>query len=122
MLILGLAVSEILTVQRCLFGILLKTDLSLDMSFATYIRRSSSPRYMRRSISPRTIPREAAYPPPRRPPTAPSRVDPNPVLGVFGLSIRTREADLEDEFARYGEVAKVVIVYDQRVRFDDLDL
>ena len=68
-----------------------------------------------RSISPRTIPREAAFPPPRRPPTAPSRVDPNPVLGVFGLSIRTREADLEDEFSRYGDVAKVVIVYDQRV-------
>jgi transformer-2 protein len=36
------------------------------------------------------------------------------VLGVFGLSIRTREADLEDEFTRYGDVVKVVIVYDQR--------
>lgn len=78
--------------------------------------------YDRRSISPRTIPRrptvrEAAFPPPRRPPTAPARVEPNAVLGVFGLSIRTREADLEDEFARYGDVAKVVIVYDQRVGF-----
>jgi RNA recognition motif-containing protein len=70
--------------------------------------------YYRRSISPRSIPREAAYPPPRRPPTAPARVEPNSVLGVFGLSIRTREADLEDEFTRYGDVVKVVIVYDQR--------
>ncbi|KAK4689065.1 transformer-2 protein, partial [Tremellales sp. Uapishka_1] len=41
-------------------------------------------------------------------------VDPNNVLGVFGLSIRTRERDLEDEFSRYGDVEKVVIVYDQR--------
>lgn len=55
-----------------------------------------------------------AAPPPSRPPTAP-RVDANPVLGVFGLSIRTRERDLEDEFSRFGDVEKVVIVYDQRV-------
>lgn len=42
---------------------------------------------------------------------------PNPsnVLGVFGLSIRTTERDLDDEFSRYGRVEKVVIVYDQRV-------
>lgn len=89
----------------------LQPDESDDMGYDVYARRS---------ISPRTIPRrpptrEAAFPPPRRPPTAPARVDPNPVLGVFGLSIRTREGDLEDEFARYGDVAKVVIVYDQRV-------
>lgn len=51
---------------------------------------------------------------PMRPPTAP-RVEPTNVLGVFGLSIRTRERDLEDEFGRFGEVDKVVIVYDQRV-------
>jgi transformer-2 protein len=43
---------------------------------------------------------------------------PNPtnVLGVFGLSIRTREEDLQDEFSRFGHVDKVTIVYDQRVR------
>lgn len=41
---------------------------------------------------------------------------PSEVLGVFGLSIRTRERDLEDEFSRSGTVEKVVIVYDQRVR------
>jgi RNA recognition motif-containing protein len=42
---------------------------------------------------------------------------PNPsnVLGVFGLSIRTQERDLEDEFSRFGRVEKVTIVYDQRV-------
>ncbi|KAH9921537.1 RNA-binding domain-containing protein [Epithele typhae] len=41
---------------------------------------------------------------------------PNPsnVLGVFGLSIRSTERDLDDEFSRFGRVEKVVIVYDQR--------
>ncbi|KZT43053.1 RNA-binding domain-containing protein [Sistotremastrum suecicum HHB10207 ss-3] len=45
-----------------------------------------------------------------------SKQAPNPsnVLGVFGLSIRTREQDLEDEFSRHGRVEKVTIVYDQR--------
>lgn len=44
---------------------------------------------------------------------------PNPsnVLGVFGLSIRSTERDLDDEFSRFGRVEKVVIVYDQRVSF-----
>jgi transformer-2 protein len=67
-------------------------------------------------ISPRSLPyRDSAYVPSRRQPGPPSRVEPNNVLGVFGLSIRTRERDLEDEFGRYGDVEKVVIVYDQRV-------
>ena len=35
-------------------------------------------------------------------------------MGAFGLSIRTTERDLEDEFARAGDVEKVVIVYDAR--------
>ncbi|KAF8816508.1 RNA-binding domain-containing protein [Phlegmacium glaucopus] len=41
---------------------------------------------------------------------------PNPsnVLGVFGLSIRTQERDLDEEFSRFGRVDKVTIVYDQR--------
>ncbi|ORY34065.1 hypothetical protein BCR39DRAFT_463139 [Naematelia encephala] len=56
----------------------------------------------------------APYAPPARPRHAPARVEPNNVLGVFGLSIRTREEDLEDEFGRYGKVDKVVVVYDQR--------
>jgi len=36
------------------------------------------------------------------------------VLGVFGLSIRTIERDLDEEFSRFGRVEKVTIVYDQR--------
>ena len=41
--------------------------------------------------------------------------NPSSVLGIFGLSIRTTERDLDDEFGRFGRVDKVVIVYDQRV-------
>jgi hypothetical protein len=46
-----------------------------------------------------------------------SQQAPNPsnVLGVFGLSIRTQERDLDEEFGRFGRVEKVTIVYDQRV-------
>ncbi|ETW84244.1 hypothetical protein HETIRDRAFT_312140, partial [Heterobasidion irregulare TC 32-1] len=40
--------------------------------------------------------------------------NPSAVLGVFGLSIRTTERDLDDEFSRFGRVEKVTIVYDQR--------
>jgi len=39
------------------------------------------------------------------------------VLGVFGLSIRTQERDLDEEFSRFGRVEKVTIVYDQRVSY-----
>lgn len=61
----------------------------------------------------------AARPPPRRSPPPPRRRNENPpeaneTLGVFGLSIRTREVDLEDEFNRFGKVDRVTIVYDQR--------
>ncbi|KAF9474927.1 RNA-binding domain-containing protein [Pholiota conissans] len=64
----------------------------------------SPPPYRRRS------------PPPRRNQIPLAKQQPNPtnVLGVFGLSIRTQERDLEDEFSRYGRVEKVTIVYDQR--------
>ena len=34
---------------------------------------------------------------------------------MFGLSIRTEERDLDEEFSRFGTVEKVTIVYDQRV-------
>ncbi|OCF36679.1 transformer-2 protein [Kwoniella heveanensis BCC8398] len=92
---------------------------------ARYPRRSPEPStasalaYPRDPRDSRDRDRDAAYAPPaaRRPapgPGAPTRVDANNVLGVFGLSIRTRERDLEDEFMRYGDVEKVVIVYDQR--------
>ncbi|KAG6833599.1 hypothetical protein H0H87_004226 [Tephrocybe sp. NHM501043] len=61
--------------------------------------------------------RRSPAPPTRRPPHAPIQA-PNPsnVLGVFGLSIRTQERDLDEEFSRFGRVEKVTIVYDQRVR------
>lgn len=42
------------------------------------------------------------------------------MLGVFGLSIRTTERDLDEEFSRFGHVEKVTIVYDQRVRFNPI--
>ncbi|KAI0075399.1 RNA-binding domain-containing protein [Panus rudis PR-1116 ss-1] len=98
------------------------------------------PRPRSRSRSPARGDRASSYrrsPPPapaaRRPPNAPvvslscnssplchsaylAKQAPNPsnVLGVFGLSIRTTERDLDDEFSRFGRVEKVVIVYDQR--------
>lgn len=58
--------------------------------------------------------RYGAPAPAAAPARPPPQVGANPVVGVFGLSIRTTERDLEDEFGRYGEVDKVVIVYDQR--------
>ncbi|KAI0303085.1 hypothetical protein BC826DRAFT_1089505 [Russula brevipes] len=83
-----------------------------------------APRGRSRSRSP---PRSAGYrsppyrggsrrasPPPRRPPHAPIAPNPSSVLGVFGLSIRTTERDLDEEFGRFGQVEKVTIVYDQR--------
>lgn len=59
--------------------------------------------------------RNASAVPPSKPHHAPQAVEPTRVLGVFGLSIRTRERDLEDEFGKWGDVEKVIIVYDQRV-------
>ena len=59
--------------------------------------------------------RDARGSPSRTQPTRPPpKTQANPVVGVFGLSIRTTERDLEDEFGRFGDVDKVVIVYDQR--------
>ncbi|KAF8164823.1 hypothetical protein B0H34DRAFT_779897 [Crassisporium funariophilum] len=62
----------------------------------------SPPPYRRRS------------PAPRRAAQAPIAPNPSNVLGVFGLSIRTQERDLDEEFSRFGRVEKVTIVYDQR--------
>lgn len=72
-----------------------------------------------RSRSPRRFSPGASYnrrrsPPPRRPAHAPMAPNPSNVLGVFGLSIRTVERQLEEEFSRYGHVDKVTIVYDAR--------
>lgn len=43
------------------------------------------------------------------------KAPPSEVLGVFGLSVQTRESDLDYEFSRFGTVESVNIVYDQRV-------
>ncbi|KAH8829778.1 RNA-binding domain-containing protein [Flagelloscypha sp. PMI_526] len=66
-----------------------------------------------RSRSPR---RDDRSPPPKRSSHAQQGKAPEPsnVLGVFGLSIRTQERDLDEEFSRHGSVEKVTIVYDQR--------
>ena len=37
------------------------------------------------------------------------------ILGVFGLSLRTREVDIEEVFSDFGSLEKVTIVYDHRV-------
>lgn len=55
---------------------------------------------------------ERPAPPPRR---EHEKAPPSQVLGVFGLSVQTRETDLDFEFSKYGEVESVNIVYDQRV-------
>lgn len=51
---------------------------------------------------------------PPRPKHAPSNPDPTNVVGVFGLSVRTTERDLEEEFGRIADVDKVTVVYDAR--------
>ncbi|KAJ3310648.1 transformer 2 beta, partial [Blyttiomyces sp. JEL0837] len=47
-------------------------------------------------------------PPPRR-----ENPEPGKVLGVFGLSILTREADLEDLFGQYGRINHLTIIQDK---------
>ncbi|KAH8113292.1 RNA-binding domain-containing protein [Phellopilus nigrolimitatus] len=74
--------------------------------------RSRSPIRGVRSPPPSSFRRRS--PPPTRPKHAPQSPNPTNVLGVFGLSIRTTERDLDDEFSRFGRVEKVTIVYDQR--------
>ncbi|EKM59563.1 uncharacterized protein PHACADRAFT_250155 [Phanerochaete carnosa HHB-10118-sp] len=73
------------------------------------------PRGRSRSRSPARDSFRRASPVPKRPAQAPIQApNPSSVLGVFGLSIRTVERDLDEEFSRFGRVEKVVIVYDQR--------
>lgn len=59
--------------------------------------------------------RRRSPPPVPRPRHAPADPEPTNVVGVFGLSVRTVEQDLEEEFGRIAAVDKVVIVYDARV-------
>lgn len=78
------------------------------MTLNSYALRSPSPSDSRfqDTISTKSPPRS---------PSVFSKVKPTNILGVFGLSVRTSERDLQDEFSRHGEVEKVVIVYDQLV-------
>ncbi|KAI9283345.1 hypothetical protein BY458DRAFT_543617 [Sporodiniella umbellata] len=85
--------------------------------------RSRSVRRSRRSVSPR---RRSRSPRSRR--RSPRRNNHNDkefhgtrdepevsnILGVFGLSLRTREEDLKEVFSEYGTIEKVTIVYDHR--------
>ncbi|KAN0097825.1 transformer-2-beta [Tylopilus felleus] len=84
-------------------------------------RDRDAPRARSRSRSPARSnngfrsPYRRKSPPPKRPSHAPIQApNPSAVLGVFGLSIRTQERDLDEEFSRFGRVEKVTIVYDQR--------
>ncbi|KIS71427.1 uncharacterized protein UMAG_10239 [Mycosarcoma maydis] len=67
-----------------------------------------------RSRSPPPARSDRRRTPPPKPRGAPQEVEPTTVLGVFGLSIRTTEKDLEYEFDAIAPVEKVVIVYDAR--------
>jgi len=44
-----------------------------------------------------------------------SNSEPSNVLGIFGLSARTREDKLEKEFAKFGKIDSVSIIYDRQV-------
>ncbi|KAG2345072.1 RNA-binding domain-containing protein, partial [Suillus weaverae] len=84
-------------------------------------RDTAPPRGRSRSRSPgarstgyRSPTQKRRSPPPKKPTHAPIAPNPSQVLGVFGLSIRTQERDLDEEFSRFGRVEKVTIVYDQR--------
>ena len=96
-----------------------------------YERRSSRDDYDRRRDSYSRPPRDdrgpshrfddrgrgdryASRPPRNNPPVNRPSPPPSNIIGAFGLSIRTTERDLEEEFGRIGEVEKVVIVYDAR--------
>ncbi|KAG9102006.1 hypothetical protein FS749_000571 [Ceratobasidium sp. UAMH 11750] len=74
--------------------------------------RSRSPVPRNRSPRRYSPPPRKRSPPPR--PRGTPSAKPSAVVGVFGLSIRTQERDLDEEFSRYGRVEKVTIVYDQR--------
>jgi hypothetical protein len=111
------------------------TSETRDRDAATTRGRSRSRSPGARSTGYRSPTQKRRSPPPKKPTHAPivrsscsphvsrsayeAKKAPNPsqVLGVFGLSIRTQERDLDEEFSRFGRVEKVTIVYDQRVRW-----
>ncbi|XP_076610308.1 transformer-2 protein homolog alpha isoform X2 [Chaetodon auriga] len=71
--------------------------------------RSYSPEYRRRRS-------QSTSPMSNRHRHTGSRANPDPstCLGVFGLSLYTTERDLREVFSRYGPLAGVNVVYDQR--------
>uniref|UniRef100_A0A668VG21 Transformer-2 protein homolog alpha n=1 Tax=Oreochromis aureus TaxID=47969 RepID=A0A668VG21_OREAU len=71
--------------------------------------RSYSPEYRRRK-SQSTSPMSNR----RRHTGSRANPDPSTCLGVFGLSLYTTERDLREVFSRYGPLAGVNVVYDQR--------
>ncbi|KIP09820.1 hypothetical protein PHLGIDRAFT_11672 [Phlebiopsis gigantea 11061_1 CR5-6] len=77
-------------------------------------RDVAPPRGRSRSRSPPRDSYRRPSPVPKKPSAVPIAPNPSNVLGIFGLSIRTVERDLDEEFSRFGRVEKVVIVYDQR--------
>ncbi|KAJ3101527.1 Transformer-2 protein alpha [Phlyctochytrium planicorne] len=96
-----------------------------------YRRRSRSRSFERRRRS-RSPPRYREPLRPRRGPPPPDAPSPPPskVLGVFGLSIHTRERDLEELFGRYGRISNVSIIQDRQtgksrgfgfITFDSVD-
>jgi len=45
---------------------------------------------------------------------SPPKTSPSKVLGLFGLSSTTRDEDLREEFARFGELERVNLIIDKR--------
>lgn len=91
------------------------TSESRDRDAAPPRGRSRSRSPGARSTGYRSPTQKRRSPPPKKPTHAPIKApNPSQVLGVFGLSIRTQERDLDEEFSRFGRVEKVTIVYDQR--------
>ena len=89
--------------------------------------RSRTPPRRRSNSRSRSPPRRRSRSPPRYRPARPTiaekeNPEPSAVLGVFGLSLRTTERDLDELFAKYGKVEKVCVVYDNYVSTFDLVL
>lgn len=79
--------------------------------------RSPSPRYSRRFSPDQGMRRSgggASYQRFRRDPQQPA--SPNQVLGVFGLSFDTTEAELKDLFSAFGPTDKINLIYDHETR------
>ncbi|ELU45908.1 RNA recognition domain-containing protein [Rhizoctonia solani AG-1 IA] len=84
-------------------------DPYADSSYPPPDSRNGSGRGRDRSRSASPAPRARSPPRRRSPPPRPRGIpnaQPSSVLGVFGLSIRTQERDLDEEFSRYGKVEK----------------